>query len=571
MTPSVRSEQDVLAARYQSTADWGEQHIILREGTSQGRLVYYEWQREILDAYDDLNVQQITIVAASRAGKTAVVLGMVGAGIAKEPQPVMLGHPNMVTRKEFYEGKLLPMIESSATINALVKRTNQGNIPIDVMAYPGGPMYSRVSGSTNAFASVGVRLCVGDELDKFKFNLDTGNPVGAMRQRIERYGAMGKLVLCSTPSVAVASLIYPEFLSGTRSRWHTPCPHCDAPWIIQAEQIHNGRLYHVAVEKQFENMHYCGARVSERERQMVLPLGHFVEEQENLHHKSYHLERIQSPASTLSSIIASKERAEEKLEHKIEYFTMVRAIPYEPKVTKDYPSETLNAVYVDKPPEGQPTARTIQVDVQSDRLEYKIQDWHGLVPWTRTHTSIEFYSDPNIAWIMLDRVLNQWQPDAIAIDRKYRQKDVREMCDKHLKWWLKAGKLWLIKGYEHKSFGDNVIRGKPTDRFPNDLTISVDEAKVHVRSIIDTQQFRVCGPVISDYNEQLLSEDLIEIPSRNGNNREWRKKHPKAANEAFDLFVYGYAMRVHLGYEFQRVSSVEYAQEIDDYLEMIEA
>lgn len=569
MTPAVRSEQDIIAARYQSTADWGEQHIILREGTSQGRLKYYAWQREILDAYDDLNVNQITMVMASRAGKTAVLLGMTGAAIGKDPQPVLYGHPNAITRKEFYEGKLIPMLESSPTLYRLTKdgRTNQGNIPIDVMTYPHGPMYSRVSGSKNAFASVGVRLCIGDELDKYQFNLDTGNPVGAMRQRIEGYQAMGKLVLASTPAVAVASLIFPEFLDGTRSRWHTPCPHCDAPWIIQAEQIKDDKLWHVCADKQFEHMHYCGARVSERERQMVLPLGHFVEEQENTHHKSYHLERIQSPASTLASVIASKNRAEKSTEHKIEYFTMVRAVPFEPKVTEDYPAERLNAAYVNElPTDAQLTARTMTVDVQRDRLEYQVHDWYGYTPWYRVHDSIEDYADKEEKWRRLEGLFQYWQPDAIAIDRKYRQKEVREMADKHLKYWLDSGKLWLIKGYEHKSFGDNVIRNEPNKRFPHDLTISVDEAKVHTRDYIDRMQFRVCGPVISDFNEQLLAEELIEVPSRNGQNKEWREKNEKAPNEAFDLSVYGYSMRVKLGFEFQRVSQVEYLDEIDDYL-----
>ena len=124
----------------------------------------------------------------------------------------------------------------------------------------------------------------------------------------------------------------------------------------------------------------------------------------------------------------------------------------------------------------------------------------------------------------------------------------------------------MIKGYEHKSFGDNVIRGKPTERFPHDLSISVDEAKVHTREIIDRLQFRVCGPVISDFNEQLLAEELIEVPTRNGHNREWREKNEKAPNEAFDLSVYGYAMKVHLGFDFQRLSAPEYAEEIDEYL-----
>ena len=77
---------------------------------------------------------------------------------------------------------------------------------------------------------------------------------------------------------------------------------------------------------------------------------------------------------------------------------------------------------------------------------------------------------------------------------------------------------------------------------------------------------RVCGPVISDFNEQLLAEELVEIPSRNGHNREWREKNEKAPNEAFDLSVYGYAMKVHLGFEFQRISMPEYVDEIDGYL-----
>ena len=56
MTLQLRSEVDVLAERYQSTADWGEANIILREGASQGILHYYKWQRAVLDDYDDLNV-----------------------------------------------------------------------------------------------------------------------------------------------------------------------------------------------------------------------------------------------------------------------------------------------------------------------------------------------------------------------------------------------------------------------------------------------------------------------------------------------------------------------------------
>ena len=566
MTPAIRSAQDVLEARYQSTADWSEQHIVLREGASRGRLHLYAWQREILDAYDDLNVRRIVMMMASRSGKTAVLLCILGAGIAKNPQPMLFGHPTMVVRKQFYQGKLIPMIESSAELNSLVDRTNQNNIPLDLMVYPGGPLYSQVSGSKNAFASVGVQTAVADELDKFAFNLDTGNPVDALEQRVENYQTMSKLVLASTPAIAAVSLINSEFLAISQGRWHVPCPHCDAPWIMSADQINNDRLWHTCSNKKFETMHYCGAQVSERERMKVLPEGHFYELNPNPRLKSYHLERIQSPASSLAGIIDSKNRAENEPEHRVVYFTNVKAVPYTPRLSEEIEPHVLDAAFTKEQPPKPVTAITMAVDVQKDRLEYKVQAWIKLQPWTLIHARIEDYADKDEKWRRLNRVINSWMPDAIAIDRKYNQKEVREMCDKYLKYWLDCNKLWLIKGYEHPSFGDNVIRNVPTARYPHDLTLSVDEAKCHVRDIIEGIQYKVAGPVLADYNAQLLSETLIETPNRASVNKQW-VKDPKVPNEAFDLFVYNYAMRVHIGYDYQRISSEEYLESIDEYLE----
>ena len=273
--------------------------------------------------------------------------------------------------------------------------------------------------------------------------------------------------------------------------------------------------------------------------------------------------------SSLASIIAFKKKAEEYPEHKVAYYTQYLAIAYEPRISKDLEPEYLNQTFTDDSPPPNPTCITMAVDIQKDRLEYKVQYWYKLEPWTLIHDSIEDYADRDEKWRRLSKVMFEWMPDAIAIDRKYNQKEVREMCDKHLKYWLNCGKLWLIKGYEHPSFGDNVIRNVPTERHPHDLSLSVDEAKVHVRDIIEALGYRVAGPVVADYNIQLLAEGLYEIPSRTGFNKKWIKKHPKAANEAFDLFVYNYAMRVHLGYGYQRVSHPEYLNSIDEYLQGI--
>ena len=177
------------------------------------------------------------------------------------------------------------MIKHSAYINALVQRTIQDNIPIEEMEYPGGPLYSNVSGSKNAFASVAAQTVIGDELDKFTFNMDTGNPVDAMEQRLETYQSMGKLILASTPAIASESLISKEFLSRSQGEWMVPCPHCDAEWLMTAEQIYDDKLWHRSTNKAMEHLHYCGARVSERDRLRVLEQGYFHEFAPNISHK----------------------------------------------------------------------------------------------------------------------------------------------------------------------------------------------------------------------------------------------------------------------------------------------
>ena len=242
--------------------EWAESTIVLPRNTPKpGPLVLEPWQVGIMKAYQDPMVNELDLMVSSQRGKSTLMLAMMGYDIDCDPGYCLLVNPGITTLKRFLKEKFLPFVESTPDINNKIRRTIHKNILPDVIEFDGGAIYTAYSGSAASLRSITTKKTFADEVDVYRGNQDTANPLSIIWQRTAAFGDQGKMVVTSTPVESGVSLIEAAFNEGTMSYWYVPCPSCNLYQPIEYEYCRNGVFF----------CRGCGYGVEEEERLETTP------------------------------------------------------------------------------------------------------------------------------------------------------------------------------------------------------------------------------------------------------------------------------------------------------------
>ena len=102
------------------------------------------------------------------------------------------------------------------------------------------------AGTKNAFAQVGSRTIIADEIDKWEPSGIT-DVYNALTERSTTFSTVGyKIWVCSTPIWAGESVVGRLYYQGSMSRFWTPCPHCGELFVLDWKRDadpEEGKLY----------------------------------------------------------------------------------------------------------------------------------------------------------------------------------------------------------------------------------------------------------------------------------------------------------------------------------------
>ena len=207
------------------TAEWAEQHLRLSAevGSSPGRfqLERMPYLRYVLDAFDDPQVERITLQWATRLGKTLALQIMLGSVAVNRPAPCLLATPDKDSSRKLRD-KFRLLCEASPALREVSpseRRWNDRQINFRALR-----CYLGYAGSSQSLSGESCQYVFKTELDRWPDQAEQGSSSSKADQRVKDW-FRSKIVEESTPTDET-SAICGSYAQSNRSVWAVPCPHC---------------------------------------------------------------------------------------------------------------------------------------------------------------------------------------------------------------------------------------------------------------------------------------------------------------------------------------------------------
>lgn len=556
--------------------EWADRYRVLSPESSAeagpwktSRTPYLE---EPMRAFNDPNVQDITMAAGSQVGKSELQLNIIGYIIDQMPGSILYIQPNLGAARKFSKQRVAPMIRDSKKLKSKVHNVKSRDSSNTILqkSFPGGILTMVGSESAADLASTPTRYIIGDERDRWAVSAGSeGDPWELAKARqITFYNR--KAVQVSTPTIKGASNIEAAFKEGTQERWCHRCPNCGeytnivfdlVRFSYKTRKVNHKEFFDVTVHG-FACPH-CGCITPENEiRQQPAK---WIAENPDAYkkgHRSFWLNAFSSPWTPWEKVIQKFLQAKNNPEKlKVVFNTMFGEL-WEDRGDLADEDEMLarREPYEAELPDGV-LALTCGVDTQDNRLEYEVVG-HGLFgeTWGIKKGYIMGRPDSQAVWSRLDDVIDHvytfkngrgLKINITCIDSGgHFTQDVYEQCRLRF-----HKRVFAIKGRG----GDGVpFVGKPnkipikgnTKRTVWLYSIGVDAGKSIIMDNLRVQEpgAKYCHFPMNDdlfydlnYFNGLLSEKMVLSKTKSGNKWTWEKLPGHRFNEALDCRNYAMA------------------------------
>ena len=346
-----------------------------------------EYQREIMNAVNDAEVQDIAIKSSAQVGKTEIILNILGYYVDYDPTSIMVVQPTIVMGEDFSKDRLAPMIRDTPVLKDKIKdpKSRDSGNTILHKKFPGGNLTIAGSNSPASLASRPIQVLLCDEIDRYPASAGTeGNPLRLAEKRTNTFWNRKK-VKVSTPNVEGSSQIEVEFQKGTQEEYCVRCPSCGEyqPYEFRRLEFKTLRM----------ECKHCGEKLSEQEWKEQ-PHRWIAKHPEKRRFRSFHLNEMISPWKSWDEILedyraAKKENKETGTIEALKVFYNTSLGEVWRELGEGADDEELlsrRENYEAEIPDGV-VVITAGVDVQDDRLEIE------RVGWNRSYQSWGLYRD----------------------------------------------------------------------------------------------------------------------------------------------------------------------------------
>lgn len=358
------------------------------------------YQRGILDAICDNQVETVVVMSSAQVGKTEILLNSIGYFIDYDPAPIMLVQPTLEMAQAFSKDRLAPMLRDSPALRGKVKDAksrDSGNTMLH-KTFPGGHITMAGANSPASLASRPIRVVLCDEVDRYPASAGTeGDPVSLVSKRTTTFWNR-KRILVSTPTIKGASRIEAAYNESSMEQWCLPCPSCEEYQPLTWGQI---RFEDVTLRCKF-----CGFHHSETE--WKAGKGKWIPQKENKKVRGFHLNELASPWKRWDTIVKEFLEAKAGGVEQLQVWVNTSLGETWEEQGDQVEEDTLGKrreTYEADIPDGV-LVLTAGVDVQGDRLEVEVVGWGaGKESWgIKYHQIIGDPSQPGV-WKDLDEFL----------------------------------------------------------------------------------------------------------------------------------------------------------------------
>lgn len=564
-----------------AVSEWAERHRLLPSKTSSEP---GPWRNErtpyLVEPMDCLStgsaVEEVVLMFGTQTGKTETGNNWIGYVVDQAPAPMMAIQPTLNLAKRFSKHRISSMIDEMPRLRAKVgeKRSRDSANTTLMKDFPGGLLVIAGANSAADLRSMPCKFIFADEIDAYPFDVDgEGDPLALAAKRATNFPRRKKL-LTSTPTTKGFSRIDQALERTDLRRYHVPCPHCHELQVLVWANLR----WDKEPEHRPETAHYVcahnGCVIEEGAKTWMLANGRWIAQfpgRGEGRRVGFHLSTLYSPlgweswASLARQFIEAKHALDTGDDTKMKTFVNTcLAETWEEQgdqVKPDTLQVRAEAYALRTVPTGG-LVLTMAVDVQSNRLEYKIKAWGRFEEsWTVDHGVL--WGDPSQAgegsvWAELLRIITtplkhergaELRIMATAIDSGgHHTHEVYQFARRH-----RGIGVFAVKGL---SVPGRPILGKPTlvdinakgeklKKGAQLWLLGVDTAKSLIYGRLKVTDpgpgcMHFSRELPGEYFEQLTAERLVTRYVKGRPRLEWLKPSGRR-NEALDLEVYAIA------------------------------
>ena len=283
------------------------------------------FQRGMLDAITDPEVNEVVFMTSSQVGKSVILMIALAYYMDIDPAPILLVFPTERLGKDFSKDRISAMIRDNPSLDALFtsSKRNPDNTVLH-KRYPGGSLAIVSAQSPTDLSSRPIRIVLMDEVDRMPLNvgdggIQEGDPVTLAAKRSLTFWN-SKLVLTSTPTVKGLSRIEKSYIGSDQRVYLVPCPYCKHKQELRWEQVEWTKE---EGEHKPETAVYvceeCKERIPHELKRSMLAKGEWYAQNPDSNVAGFHVSELYSPWRTWGQV------AEAFLEAKTKGIDVIRA------------------------------------------------------------------------------------------------------------------------------------------------------------------------------------------------------------------------------------------------------
>lgn len=560
--------------------------------------------RGIMDAFDDPEVERLTIKKSTQVGGTESLLNMIRYGVGHKKQSVLVVQPTKDLAADFGSERVMPMVKRCPVLRTMRTR-RVWDLKRRKIALRGPSIYLVGAESPAELGSRSLPFVLWDETDEYPARAGKrGSAITLGWERTRKFRGMRKGVSNSTPTRRHGH-IHVQWEASLKHRFHVPCPHCGAWQHLIRKRIHWEHGSSPEEVESDQSAWYecaeCRARIEETEKGPMVSRGVWIPEGGELppkwketkrgrstrkkgtkreprssgikgsdgfanlegvlpgsifrkgkirpsRHWGFHLNALYSGWLTFSDIAAQFLRCCKDPIALEEFTNKWEGEIWEETIESVKGADLRRLVEVDWKMESIPNGvqiLTAAIDVQAGHF------WALVEGWGYNEESWTVFFGRLASWGEVETLLNRTWPGGMqvelaAIDSGSWSQDVYDFCAKNPSLYLP------IKG--SRGLRGPMFRGYPAEVDPdtgkperNGLLLWIcDTTRIKDRL---TTRLRQTSPRLvhfpGDVPEDLIQHILGEHKVMDRNEQVWKQVTPGAPNHGWDCMVYAYmAMRV---------------------------
>jgi phage terminase large subunit GpA-like protein len=566
-----------------SLSEWADEYATLSAESSAeaGRWSTIAYQKGIMDAITDPDIEQISVMKSARVGFTKILNHAIGYHIHQDPCSIMMVQPTIEDAEGYSKEEIAPMIRDTPVLTALVSeaKSKDGSNTILAKNFPGGTLGMVGANSPRGFRRVSRRIVLFDEVDGYPPSAGSeGDQIKLGIKRTE-YFWNRKIIAGSTPTVKDHSRIERLFEQSDQRRYFVPCPTCGETQYLQWKNL---KWPEGEPEKAYFECDRNKCMITHNQKRAMIEKGEWrATAQGNGKHAGFHIWAAYSysPNATWGQLATEFLEAKGDAESLKTFVNTALAECWEEAYTAKVGADTLKSraeLYDPYVIPARALTLTGAIDVQDNRFAISLYAWgRDEEAWIVGHQ--EVYGDPAKpeVWKQLDDIIFRSYPhelggelhvSVVGIDtgghfthEAYQYVRERRTRTRHTHVLAFKGSSQRARQPLGKPTKQDInYRGQTLKNGVELYPIGTDTIKT---TVFGRMKHNEPGPgfihfmasLSDDFFKQLTSEKQTVKYVKGFPIREWVKK-PGERNEALDVLVYNYACLQFLYTRFNRAT-----------------